>query len=106
MAIDPGFTRRRFLTTASGGIAGTTLAMGSCRRASGTSAAAPLAAVRSATPADVQNLVGDARKRRILLRGAVVLSLDPTLGDFEKADVLVDGKTIAQIAPTIAPGGQ
>ena len=43
----------------------------------------------------------DGRKRRILLRGGVVLSLDPKVGDFEKADVLIDGKTIAQIAPTI-----
>jgi 5-methylthioadenosine/S-adenosylhomocysteine deaminase len=104
MAIDPAFTRRRFLTTAAGGMAGTALAMGSCRSASGPPPPAPLAGVRSAAPADLQNLVGDARKRRILLRGAVVLSLDAKVGDFEQADVLIDGKTIAQIAPTIAPG--
>ena len=60
------------------------------------------AGLRSATPRDVQNLIGDGRRRRILLRGGVVLSLDPRVGDFEQADVLIDGKTIAQVAPTIA----
>ena len=90
--------------TGAGGIAGATLATGSCRTASGTTVPSPLAGVRSATPADLQNLVGDGRKRHILLRGAVVLSLDPKLGDFERADVLIDGKTIARIAPTISAG--
>jgi cytosine/adenosine deaminase-related metal-dependent hydrolase len=49
-------------------------------------------------------LVGDASRRRILLRGGVVLSLDPEVGDFERADVLIDGTTVAQVAPEIAPG--
>ena len=101
---DRGFTRRRFLMTGAGGIAGTTFALESCRSASTTTAPAPLAGVRSATPADLQNLIGDGRRRRILLRGAVVLTLDPKLGDFERADVLVDGRTIAEIAPTISAG--
>ena len=48
-----------------------------------------------------RDLVGDGRKRRILLRGGVVLTLDATVGDFERADVLIDGKTIAQVAPAI-----
>jgi 5-methylthioadenosine/S-adenosylhomocysteine deaminase len=65
---------------------------------------APLAGLRSAAPRDLQNLVGDGRRRRILLKGGVVLSLDPRVGDFEKADVLIDGKTIAQIAPNIPAG--
>src|SRR4029453_10348779 len=56
----------------------------------------------SASQTATQNLVGDGRKRPILLRGGVVLSLDPKVGDFEKADVLINGKTIAQIAPTIS----
>ena len=51
-----------------------------------------------------QDLVGDGRKRRILLRGGVVLTLDAKVGDFEKADVLIDGKTIAQVAPDISAG--
>jgi cytosine/adenosine deaminase-related metal-dependent hydrolase len=49
-----------------------------------------------------QDFVGDGRRRPILLRGGIVLSLDARVGDFEKADVLIDGKTIAQIAPTIS----
>ena len=101
---DHRFTRRRFLMTGAGGIAGASLATGSCRSTSGTTVAPPLAGVRSATPADLQNLVGDGRKRRILLRGAVVFSLDPEIGDFESADVLIDGKTIARIAPSIPAG--
>ncbi len=51
-----------------------------------------------------QDIVGDGRKRRILLRGGIVLTLDAKIGDFEKADVLIDGKTIAQVAPDIAAG--
>ena len=97
-------SRRGFLQTGAAGIAGATLAAGGCRSTSGGAGSAPLAGVRSATPADLQDLVGDGRKRRILLRGGVVLSLDPTVGDFEKADVLIDGKTIARIAPTISAG--
>jgi cytosine/adenosine deaminase-related metal-dependent hydrolase len=62
-------------------------------------------AERSTARSAAQDLVGDGSKRRILLRGGVVLSLDPKVGDFEKADVLIDGKTIAQIAPTIAADG-
>jgi 5-methylthioadenosine/S-adenosylhomocysteine deaminase len=54
------------------------------------------------TQRPAQDLIGDGRKRRILLRGGVVLSLDPKVGDFEKADVLIEGKTIAQIAPTVS----
>jgi hypothetical protein len=66
-----------------------------------TASQTPLAGLQSATPADLQNLVGDGRKRRILLRGGVVLSLDPKVGDLERGDVLIDGKTIAQVAPNI-----
>jgi cytosine/adenosine deaminase-related metal-dependent hydrolase len=40
--------------------------------------------------------------RRILLRGGVVLSLDPQVGDFEKADVLIEGKKIAAVGPNLA----
>ena len=88
--------------TGAGAIAGITPALEGCRATPTTAVPTPLAGVRSATPADLQNLVGDGRKRRILLRGGVVLSLDPKVGDFEKADVLIDGTTIAQIAPTIS----
>src|SRR5688500_14823955 len=75
--------------------AGTGRTAASCART-------PLAGVCSAAPADTQGLVGEGRKRRILLRGGVVLSLDPKVGHFEKADVLIDGKLIAQVAPTVS----
>jgi 5-methylthioadenosine/S-adenosylhomocysteine deaminase len=84
-------TRRTFLTltaTAAG------LAAASCAPAQSSSG--------PSTAPPPQDLIGDGRKRPILLRGGVVLALDPKVGDFEKADVLINGKTIAQIAPAIA----
>ena len=61
-----------------------------------------LAGLRSATRADLQGLVGDGRRRRILLRGGAVLSLDARVGDFDKADVLIDGTKIAAVAPNVS----
>jgi cytosine/adenosine deaminase-related metal-dependent hydrolase len=92
-------SRRDFLIKAGGaGLAGAAIA-----GVTGTNAVSGQvpAGLRSAAPRDVQSLIGDGRRRRILLRGGVVLSVDPRVGDFEKADVLIDGKTIAQVAPTI-----
>ena len=83
-------SRREFIVAAGGG-----LAAASCARRQ-------LDGLRSAAPADTQGLIGDGRKRRILLRGGVVLSLDAKVGDFEKADVLIDGKTIAEVAPNVS----
>jgi len=88
--------RRDFIRLGAAGVAGTTLAAAGC--------AGPLAQVRSATPAQPQNLIGDGRKRRILLRGGIVLSLDPKVGDFASADVLVDGTKIAAVGPNLAAG--
>ena len=90
-------SRREFLSAA--GVA--TIAAASCSSAQGNAQRAPAPA---ASPAADQALVGDGRKRRILLRGGVVLTLDAKIGDFEKADVLIDGQRIAQIAPTISSG--
>jgi 5-methylthioadenosine/S-adenosylhomocysteine deaminase len=97
-------SRRDFIRTGAAGLAGTTIATVGCRPASDTSKPGPLGDLRSATPADIQGLVGDGRRRRILLRGGVVLSLDPKVGDFEKADVLIDGKNIVEIGPTVSAG--
>src|SRR5512138_1802283 len=97
--------RRDFIRASTAGLAAATIPAAGCRRESDTAAnAGQLGNLRSATPADLQGLVGDGRQRRILLRGGVVLSLDPRVGDFEKADVLIDGKRIAQVAPTITAG--
>src|SRR4051812_14402472 len=72
-------SRRDFLVKAgSVGLAGTAIA-----GVAGTDAVSGQvpAGLRSATPRDLQNLIGDGRRRRILLRGGVVLSLDPRVGD-------------------------
>src|SRR4029078_6113454 len=76
--------------------------------AAGLTAAVPgqLAGLRSWTRADTQGLIGDGRRRRILLRGGAVLSLDPKTGDFEKADVLIEGTKIAAIGPNLAANGE
>ena len=97
-------SRRDFLRAGAAGLAATTIPAIGCGRPSDTASAGPPQGLRSATPDDLQGLVGDGRRRRIVLRGGVVLSLDPKVGDFEKADVLIDGKTIAQIAPTVDAG--
>ena len=39
--------------------------------------------------------------RRILLKGGIVLSMDPKVGDFEKADVLIEGKKILAVGPNL-----
>jgi 5-methylthioadenosine/S-adenosylhomocysteine deaminase len=102
------FSRRDFLRSGAVGFAGTVGAV-ACRASGGgtapaTTSQAPLGDLRSTPPRELQNLIGDARKRRILLRGGVVLTLDRNVGDFARADVLIDGKTISAIAPEIAPG--
>jgi 5-methylthioadenosine/S-adenosylhomocysteine deaminase len=83
------------------GLAGGTIAT-ACGRAPSPSRQEPTAGLHSATPADLQGLIGDGRRRRILLRGGVVLSLDSKVGDFDRGDVLIDGKKIVEVAPTIS----
>jgi cytosine/adenosine deaminase-related metal-dependent hydrolase len=100
-------SRRHFIRAGAAGVAGTTLAAAGCRTGAGTASpqtAGPLAAARQAAPTPPQTLVGDGRKRRILLRGGIVLSLDPKVGDFESADVLVDGTQIAAIGRNLQAG--
>jgi cytosine/adenosine deaminase-related metal-dependent hydrolase len=82
-------SRREFLVATAAGLAGA-------------SAAAAQGAPAGLAAGAAQDLTGDGRRRRLLLRGGVVLSLDPRVGDFERADVLIDGKLIADIAPAIA----
>jgi cytosine/adenosine deaminase-related metal-dependent hydrolase len=41
-------------------------------------------------------------QRRILLKGGVVLSLDPQVGDFAQADVLIEDGKIREVRPDIA----
>ncbi|HKD26325.1 MAG TPA: twin-arginine translocation signal domain-containing protein, partial [Xanthobacteraceae bacterium] len=92
--------RRDFIRASTAGLAAATIpAANSGTAADNIVREAQLGGLRSASPSDFQGLVGDGRQRRILLRGGVVLSLDPRVGDFEKADVLIDGKRIAEVAP-------
>src|ERR1700692_4753007 len=41
-------------------------------------------------------------RRRILIKGGVVLTLDPQLGDFAQADVLIEDGKIREVRPAIA----
>src|SRR3979490_2409342 len=92
--------RRDFIRASTAGLAAATIpAAGSARAQDNIVGEGRPGSLRSASPSDLQGLVGDGRQRRILLRGGVVLSLDPTVGDFERADVLIDGKRIAEAAP-------
>ena len=43
---------------------------------------------------------------RTLIRGGVVLSLDPDVGDFEQADVLIEGNKIVAVQPDITAGAR
>ncbi|HVR79148.1 MAG TPA: amidohydrolase family protein [Acidimicrobiia bacterium] len=42
---------------------------------------------------------------RKLIRGGIVLSLDPVVGDFANGDVLIDGDKIAAVGPNLAVNG-
>jgi cytosine/adenosine deaminase-related metal-dependent hydrolase/ribose/xylose/arabinose/galactoside ABC-type transport system permease subunit len=42
---------------------------------------------------------------RKLIRGGIVLSLDPVVGDFANGDVLIDGDRIAAVGPNLAVNG-
>jgi cytosine/adenosine deaminase-related metal-dependent hydrolase len=85
-------SRREFLTaTAAAGLGATS----SC-------APAQTGGAGAAASAQSQTFIGDGRKRRILLRGGVVLTLDAKVGDFETADVLIDGARLAEVRPGIS----
>jgi len=43
--------------------------------------------------------------RRLLLRGATILSMDPAVGDFATGDVLIEGARIAAVGPNLDSGG-
>ncbi len=45
------------------------------------------------------------RGRRYIIRGGVVMSMDPAVGDFAQADVLVEGKKILAVGRNLSAGG-
>jgi cytosine/adenosine deaminase-related metal-dependent hydrolase len=49
---------------------------------------------------------GGGHRDRILLKGGIVLSLDPAVGDFEKADVLIEGKKIKAVGRNLHANAQ
>src|SRR5215467_1464308 len=67
--------------------------------AAGLSGCVPAALARRAAPASGES------GQRVLLKGGVVLTMDPRLGDFEKADVLIEGSKIAAVGPNLPADG-
>ncbi len=91
-ARDATTSRRAFLKTGAGLVAG--------------AAALPLisspALAQSANDPALRRLLAS---RRILIKGGIVLTLDPQLGDFASADVMIEDGKIREIRPAIAAGG-
>src|SRR5438132_5417092 len=53
----------------------------------------------SAPPTDT-----GAHRRRYVIRGGYVMSMDPAVGDFAPGDVLVEGTKILAVGPNLKPG--
>ena len=90
---DIGMSRRRYLSTAAGLIAGTL--------AAGTLACATRATQRQSAGVTPRGIRG-----RVLLKGGCVLSLDPNVGDFETADVLIEGSKIIAVQPNLSTSAE
>lgn len=92
---DGGVSRRAFLQSTTAGLV------------AGAVAGAELAGTALAEDFRAPGQRQDASpRRRILLQGGVVLTMDPTIGDFEKADVLIEGSKIAAVGPNIQAAAQ
>jgi cytosine/adenosine deaminase-related metal-dependent hydrolase len=83
-----GVARRDFLAASTAGLVAAGLA--GCASAQSAAGGAP---------------VSGAPGQRLLLKGGVVLTMDPKLGDFEKADVLIEGSKIAAVGPNLQATG-
>ena len=77
-------SRRGLLNTAAAAATGLSLPTVSC------------AGQAAGDPRDLAQLLGS---RRILLKNAIILTLDPAIGDLAQGDVLIENGKIAQIAP-------
>ncbi|HEY6254611.1 MAG TPA: amidohydrolase family protein [Xanthobacteraceae bacterium] len=84
----PGASRRVFLKSSAALAAGATVLPGRA-----------LAQGAGANDADLARVQG---RRRVLLKGGVVLTLDPRVGDFAQADVLIEDGKIREVRPAIA----
>jgi cytosine/adenosine deaminase-related metal-dependent hydrolase len=75
--------------------------------AAGGSAAAAVPTQAAAQAGTTEAEITALRERpRILLKGAVVLTLDRRIGDFAKADLLIENGKISAVAPEIAAAGE
>jgi 5-methylthioadenosine/S-adenosylhomocysteine deaminase len=90
-----GLSRRAFLQSTTAG-----LVAGAVARAEVAGAAL---AGDGDTPSQGQ---GAPPGQRILLKGGIVLTMDPHIGDFEEADVLIEGAKITAVRPNISAAAQ
>ena len=58
-----------------------------------------------ASPASARQRQPSAQRRRLVIRGGTVLTMDPAIGDFPQADVLVEGSRIVDVRPAIRAAG-
>ena len=93
-----GVSRRDFLKSSTAGLAAGTLA-GVALGGAGLAGSAQAAASNAGPPIHGPG-------HRTLLKGGIVLSLDPAVGDFEKADVLIEGKKILAVGPNLKAAAQ
>jgi cytosine/adenosine deaminase-related metal-dependent hydrolase len=92
-------TRRRFLRSSLGALAGTAAA----QVVPAASTTAAFAQGAGAADAELARVLG---QRRILIKGGVVLTLDRQVGDFAQADVLIEDGRIREVRPDIAVSGE
>lgn len=71
-------------------------------RLSSESVATDRAPSASAADSELRRVQG---ARRILIKGATVLTLDPAIGDFPSADILIEGGKIKEVRPSIEASG-
>jgi cytosine/adenosine deaminase-related metal-dependent hydrolase len=84
-------SRREFLAASAAGLAAV--------------AAGPGVPTSTAFASSGKEIVRNLEPKRKLLKGGIVLTLEPS-GDFEKADVLIEDKKIVAIGPNLGGGGQ
>jgi 5-methylthioadenosine/S-adenosylhomocysteine deaminase len=94
VSADGGISRRHFISSAPGFVAGAI--------ATGTLACAPRATQQQGSDISPDTLRG----RPILLKGGCVLSLDPAVGNFETADVLIEGARIVAVQPNLTASAE
>jgi len=92
-------SRRGFLGGTAFGIAAATAVAATMMTGQGVEAAPPDHAGKKGPPPR------GGHKNRVLLKGGIVLSLDPAVGDFARADVLVEGKKIVSVGPNLGSVG-